>query len=417
MLRSEPTSLEQQSHSDHMVANQESPDMEGDDFDAPVSYRRIFMDSNEAADSSSLSRASDSDKASTLSLESDASSQKNKGVKLRATKHQLASARKSLSTPKARLGHDVAGDTIVEDQEMSVKGPVRIKQQLLKPSVSKRLSPSSSVRQRSETGAGRVSVKPPTSRTSSAKRTLPSPPIKRASLVSSSRKKTQDVKARDSSPVSQKKASALSKDQRTEQFLLSMDSIPEMPLSESEELVKAIAADYGAKWSIFGRYLDVSDEDIEDIKERCLFDNERCARVIVKWLESTELNPTYSKMACALVNTHQYGKVDDLKKLVPWSSYNSSNHSSTHIVKLPLTEDSLAPLMVEMSKERESGRRGAKVTVRSVSGDGSDFPVKGLTFCLVSLSDDGRGLRVVEYVLKAAAMDGVGEVVISLYYS
>ena len=415
---SEPSSFKHQARSALRQEGSNQIEVEDvDDFDDPVSYQQIFMESKEAADS---------DKASTLSLESDASSQKNKGEKLGTAKtrpsHQLGSVRKPLSVSKARRGHDVVGDTIVEGQEKSVKGSVRIKQPLLKPLVSKALSPaSSSGRQRGESGAtGKVSVKPPgvrspsVSKTSGAKRTLPSPPIKRASPASSSsKKKMLDVKVGASSPVGQRKATP-SKDQRTEQFLLSVDSIPDMPISENKELARAIAVDYGPKWSMFGRYLGLSDEDIEDIKENCLFDNERCARVIVKWLESTELRPTYAKIACALVNTHQYHKIDDLKKLVPHSSYDSSNHCSMHVVKLPLGEDSLGPLMEEMSKEREIGSRGAEVTVRSASGDGGDFPVEGLVFCLVSLGS--RELRVVEYVLKAAATDGVGTAVVSLSY-
>lgn len=403
-----------------------------DDLDIPVSYNRIFR---EEACSSPLPRTSDSGKASKLSLESGALLQKSKGKMppgaTKRTPHQLSSVRKSQSSSKTAAGRfgtgrDLSRDSIVEGQEVPVEGSVHVKQRPLKPSLLKGPTPTSVGKHQSEPDAGRTSGpgRPSgasvdkTSRLGSIKRTPPSTSVKKTSPVSSrlsSKKKAPSVHKLGATPAGQAgKAPGLAKDQRTEHFLLLMDSIPEMPITENTELLELIAKDSGAKWSIFGRYLGVSDEDIEDIKETSYFDNERCAKVIVKWLENAELRPTYAKMACALVNTHQYGKVEDLKGLVPPSSYDNEDHFSMHVLKLPLNESSLASLVAEMGKEREGGRTGVEVAIRSVSS--GDFPMEGLAFSLMSLGSGGDGLRVLAYVLKAAAMDGVGEVVVSLRY-
>lgn len=199
-----------------------------------------------------------------------------------------------------------------------------------------------------------------------------------------------------------------------EQFLLLMDSIPEMPISNNEELFKFVAADSGGKWSLLARYLDLNEEDIEAIKQKYHFDNERCMQMITKWLGSKELRPTYAKLACALINVQQYGKVHGLKQLVPPTSYDRDKHQSEHLLQLPLGEASLSILVEEMIGERESGSNGAEVVIHCVSSE--ELPMEGLVFIVTSLGEGSRGLGMVEYVLKAASRDGVDEVMVSLRY-
>jgi hypothetical protein len=378
-----------------------------DDMDVRVSYSRFFKESREDSYSLQSRASSGSGKASTPSSESDVG-KKQLGV-TKHVPHQLASARKSQGLSKSRHLGSVFGDSTEKDTP--IKKGIHARQQVARPSVSKGLTPSSAGKHHSKT----ESVSPKSARqlkpsslekTGAMKRKLP-PILPPNGKLSSKKKHESAQEAR--SPM----RAALGKDQRTEDILCLLDSIPEMPVSESSELLQLIAADSGPMWSIFGRYLGVSDEDIEDIKDGCHFDNERCARVIKKWLRSTESKATYAQLACALVNARQYGKVRGLKPLVPQRSYDDRSHRSVHIVNLPLTEESLSSLMVESEKERESGQGGAEVTVQSVSS--SDHEAQDLTFGLPR-SKGGSGLKVLEYVLKGIALDGVEEVVVSLHY-
>lgn len=404
-------------------------------MDNAVSYSRSWKEIKDGggySSSLSLSQASDSDtRASTLSLESDEASYKSPGGqqgRSRTAKHpahQLSSAR--------RPGQGLSRDTIPEDQELT-KGSVRAQQQLPKPSVSKPSAPPSTGRHRSSPEVGRVGKVPTQSarrspgvvkpaivlktsgRPTSGKRMLPSTPGKKASLTGgklASKKQNQDGSLRSGTGPAQGKA-ALSQDAKTERFLVLMDSILEMPIADNEELFKFVAADAGVKWSLLGRYLDVSDEDIEEIKQKYHFDNERCMQMIVKWLGSKELRPTYAKLACALVNVLQYDKVRGLKELIPQNSYVRDEHLGMHVLQLPLGEASLAALVAEMNRESEGGRTGAEVVIRRVSSD--EFPPEGLVFSVMSLGEGSRGLKMLEYVLKAASRDDVKEVVVSLRY-
>lgn len=196
-------------------------------------------------------------------------------------------------------------------------------------------------------------------------------------------------------------------------FLLLVDSFPEMPIFDDVEFFKLIATDpiVQQKWSLLGRYLGVSDEDIADIKKSYYFSAEKCMRMLDCWKESSHLSPTYAKIVSALVNICQYTLVADVKKKMARNSFDSGSRRGMHIIQIPASDSALSVISEEMKRESTSGRAGAKVTIQS---DPNDLLSEALVFQLGSL-DDG-GLRVLKYMFKAAAHEGVREIVVKLDY-
>ena len=204
-----------------------------------------------------------------------------------------------------------------------------------------------------------------------------------------------------------------SKEHIVEELLLLLDSIPQMPLSENKDLFEAISTHASAKrkWTLLARYLGVSDEVIDGIKQSCHFKEEKCMKMLVKWRDSKHLSTTYARLFCALVNIQQYAIVSGAKKSIPNSAYDKNLHWSMHMINFPLAESALDAIVTEMTNESQGGMDQAEVTIQSDPNDKLSQP---LEFRLLSL--DSGGWRVLEYMLKAAAYDRVRGIVVTLQY-
>ena len=73
------------------------------------------------------------------------------------------------------------------------------------------------------------------------------------------------------------------------------------------------------KWQFVGRYLGVSDEDIEAIRGNNFFSQELCYKVLHAWCtaQATRLTATYSRLAEALRNIQREDLLNDLQPFIP----------------------------------------------------------------------------------------------------
>lgn len=207
-----------------------------------------------------------------------------------------------------------------------------------------------------------------------------------------------------------------SSDSLIEDLLLLIDSVPQMPLLDNSEVFELIATHPTAKrkWSLLARYLGMSEENIQEIKRSYHFNEEKCLRMLLRWSQDKKTSTssaTYARLLCGLINIREYVLARGAKEAIPRCAFDRELRYSMHIVRLPLTETSLDQVAEEMSGESQGGMTGADITIQS---DPNDKLSEALEFRLTSL--DSGGWRVLEYMLKAAAFDGVKEIVLTLLY-
>ena len=239
-----------------------------------------------------------------------------------------------------------------------------------------------------------------------SRRVLPVTPVSRKKTVSTGKSATSSRKKADTGLAAEEEE-RVSADDVLEEFLLLIDSFPKMPLSEKKKILHMLTSTsgVGGKWAILARYLGVSDEEIDKIKEMYHFDNERCMQMLAK-IRGQDL--TYSKLSYALANTLQYDLVRELKKLIPDRSYDEASCRSMHVLPLPLKEAGLVPLVEEMKRKLSSGW--------GVHGGGEvEITVQCVPEVLSFRIAPGH-MKVVEYLLKALAQEGAKEVIITVNY-
>ncbi len=289
-------------------------------------------------------------------------------------------------------------------------------------------SPSPLLTKKSAGGVASSSQTTPTTPGRTGRESSGRTPLSEKSSVGKKRKEVKEERSEDDTPSAETEINVL------EKLLRTHDSVPAMPISKEncEKVFLLVARDNKAqrKWRMIGRYLLLSDADLVEIQKQFHFNAEKCLQMLKRWMFKTaapptsatptlsatptpSAMPTYYKLVVALINAQQYDIISPVRRVVPPNLFDKRFQRSMHVIPLPATDHTLSALREELQSEHARGMTSAAVTIQS---DPNSKLSEALGFHLFGLEGSG-GLRVIGYMLKAAAADGVEEAWLTLAYN
>lgn len=133
----------------------------------------------------------------------------------------------------------------------------------------------------------------------------------------------------------------------TERYVLDsctcMTTFPDTVIRDPDDsTVFQLLANRVRKWKIFGRYLGLSDEELNDIESSNHFTTERCLKMLIHWAKKNRRK--YSELEASLHNIMREDLIEDVRPHLPLASgqhYSPIEEENGHILKLKLDSGSL----------------------------------------------------------------------------
>ena len=200
--------------------------------------------------------------------------------------------------------------------------------------------------------------------------------------------------------------------------------IPNVIISgdEEDEMFKTIAGRI-RKWKMLGRYLSLKDEVLEEIELHNHFDEERCLKMLKRFIIDVGDGATYVRLAIALKNIMHDSLVADIAQYFPQyhqasGSSSAANSECVFPLILPSKIDgidaSLSVIKESFKIQKNNGKQKAKLEVRYPSELANTRANSPLCFELSILN--AGSIRVLEDVCVAAIHRRVKELTVNIMY-
>lgn len=120
-------------------------------------------------------------------------------------------------------------------------------------------------------------------------------------------------------------------------------TFPDMVIHDPDDsTVFQVLAPRVRKWKIFGRYLGLNDDELNDIESSNHFTTERCLKMLIHWAKKNRRK--YSELEASLHNIMREDLIEDVRPHIPsviGQSYSPIEEENGRILKLKLDSGSL----------------------------------------------------------------------------